>query len=186
MNSQSGLTPEKWRAIVGNDSAFDGTFFYAVKTTGIFCRPSCKSRVPQIENVRIFPDAQQALSAGFRPCKRCKPDGPLLPSEELAVRAAHIISEHFREPLTLTALAELCHVSPFHLQRTFKRIKGVSPIEYIWEKRISKASELLVSSDEAIAEIAAKIGILNADYFAALFKKKTGQTPTEYRQIKQG
>lgn len=172
MNDKTVLTPEKWRAIVENDSSYDGVFFYAVKTTGVFCRPSCKSRVPHIENVRIFPDAQQALSEGYRPCKRCNPVGPLLPDEELAERAAMIIGRYYHEPLTLTDLAERCHTSPFHLQRTFKRIKGMSPLEYISQKRISEACGLLAFSDQTISQIASKVGILNADYFASLFKRK--------------
>ncbi|SCA86975.1 Ada regulatory protein/6-O-methylguanine-DNA methyltransferase [Bacillus glycinifermentans] len=184
MNDKSGLTPENWRAIVENDSSYDGVFYYAVKTTGVFCRPSCKSRVPHIDNVRIFPNAQKALSEGYRPCKRCNPDGPLLPDEELAERAALIIGERYHEPLTLSELAEMCHASPFHLQRTFKRIKGVSPLEYMSRKRICEAGKLLAASDETIAQIAAKVGIANADYFSALFKKKTGQTPTSFRQLK--
>ncbi|MFN2745165.1 MULTISPECIES: bifunctional transcriptional activator/DNA repair enzyme AdaA [Bacillus] len=184
MNSKSELTPERWRAIVENDRSYDGAFLYAVKTTGIFCRPSCKSRAPQIENVRIFQNAEQALAAGFRPCKRCRPDGALLPDEELAEQVAHIIATHYREPLTLKALADISHVSPFHLQRIFKRIKGVSPVDYIRQKRISEAGKLLASSNQPMAEIAAAIGIANADYFAVLFKKIKGQTPTEYRQMK--
>lgn len=184
MNDKFGLTPEKWRAIVENDSSYDGVFYYAVNTTGVFCRPSCKSRVPHIDNVRTFPNAQKALSEGYRPCKRCNPDGPLLPDEELCERTALIIGERYHEPLTLSVLAEMCHVSPFHLQRTFKRIKGVSPLEYISQKRICEAGKLLAASDETIAQIAAKVGIANADYFSALFKKKTGQTPTSFRQMK--
>jgi len=184
MNSKSRLTPEMWRAITENDSAYDGVFYYAVKTTGIFCRPSCKSRVPQIDNVQIFFNAKDALSEGFRPCKRCNPAGALLPDEELAQRVVQIIEKSYRDPLSLQALADRCHISPFHLQRTFKRIKGVSPAEYILQTRIEKAVDLLAHSERSIAEIASMVGIANAEYFASLFKKKTGQSPTSYRQMK--
>lgn len=159
MNSKSRLTPEMWRAITENDSAYDGVFYYAVKTTGIFCRPSCKSRVPQIDNVQIFFNAKDALSEGYRPCKRCNPAGAL-PDEELAQRVVEIIEESYRDPLSLQALADRCHISPFHLQRTFKRIKGVSPAEYILQKRIEKAVDLLAHSERSIAEIASMVGIL--------------------------
>lgn len=72
------ITVEMWQAIVQNDSSYDDKFYYGVKTTRIFCRPSCKSRPPKIENVRIFQNVQQALSENFRPCKRCKPTGQRL------------------------------------------------------------------------------------------------------------
>ena len=76
------LTDERWRAITQNDSSYDDVFIYAVTSTGICCRPSCQSRDPKKENVRIFNDVDEAVAAGFRPCKRCKPGGIRLPDEE--------------------------------------------------------------------------------------------------------
>ncbi|QRG69345.1 bifunctional transcriptional activator/DNA repair enzyme AdaA [Brevibacillus choshinensis] len=177
------LTDEKWQAIVGNDATFDGSFFYAVKTTRIFCRPSCKSKPPNKENVRIFENAQQALSAKFRPCKRCKPTGQRLPDREWVEQITQYIDEHFQEKLTLESLAEECHGSPYHLHRTFKRIQGITVVEYVQQTRIQAAKEMLLDTDRSIAKIASAVGMQNTPYFMTLFKKLTGRTPTEYRQI---
>lgn len=98
----------------------------------------------------------------------------LLPDEELAQRAVQIIEESYRDPLSLQALADRCHISPFHLQRTFKRIKGASPAEYILQKRIEKAFDLLAHSERTIAEIASMVGIGNADYLPLCLKRKQG------------
>ncbi|MEC0014328.1 bifunctional transcriptional activator/DNA repair enzyme AdaA, partial [Bacillus cereus] len=165
-----------------NDSSYDSKFFYAVKSTGIFCRPSCKSRIPNRNNVRIFHHAEQALSENFRPCKRCKPNGITLPNEEWVEQIKDYIEKHYDKSLTLDMLAGMCHGSPFHLQRTFKRIIGLTPIEYIQQFRILKATKYLLHTNQSIKEISTAVGIENPEYFATLFKKKTGFTPTEYRK----
>lgn len=181
--SETYITEEIWQVIVHNDSSYDDKFFYGVKTTGIFCRPSCKSRPPKKENVRIFQNAQQALSENFRPCKRCKPTGQRLPDEEWVAQIAQFIDTNYREALTLKTLANMCHGSPYHLHRTFKRIKGITPAQYIRQTRISKAVHSLVTSDKTITEIALAVGIPNTAYFITLFKKETGYTPADYRQL---
>ncbi len=177
------LTEEQWQAITQNDARFDEIFIYAVKSTGIFCRPSCKSRDPKKENVRIFNDAAEAIANGFRPCKRCKPGGLRLPDEEWVIQIGEYIDEHFREPLTLEILADMCHGSPYHLQRTFKRITGLTPVEYIQNARISRAMYELTTTDKSVAEIGLSVGLPNPSYFITLFKMKTGQTPKQYRII---
>lgn len=176
------LTDEKWQAIIDNNSDYNDLFFYAVKTTGIFCRPSCKSRVPKKDNVLIFQSAEQALSSQFRPCKRCKPTGGVLPDEDwIAIITSHI-NKHYDAKLTLETLAEVGHGSPYHLHRTFKKLTGLTPVEYIQQLRIKKAKEYLCHSTKTIANIGIEIGIPNQSYFITLFKKKTGQTPIEYRE----
>ena len=177
------LTDEKWRAITQNDASYDAIFIYAVKSTGIFCRPSCKSRNPKKENVLVFNNAEEALSGGFRPCKRCKPRGLCLPDEEWVVQIGEYIDEHYSKPLTLEILADMCHGSPYHLQRTFKRITGLTPVEYIQKVRISKAIHELRTTDKSVMEIGLCIGLPNTSYFITLFKKKTGQTPKRYRKM---
>ncbi|AME06787.1 bifunctional transcriptional activator/DNA repair enzyme AdaA [Bacillus siamensis] len=176
------VTDEKWNAIIHNDVSYDGTFYYAVKTTGIFCRPSCKSRVPNKENVLVFATAEGALKRHFRPCKRCRPNGLRLPDEEWVAQITEYIDGHYHEPLTLSVLADMCHGSPYHLQRTFKKITGISPIEYIQKKRFAKAGDLLMHTDKTVMEIALTVGFPNTAHFATLFKKRTGSSPTEYRK----
>ncbi|WP_051236979.1 bifunctional transcriptional activator/DNA repair enzyme AdaA [Paenibacillus pinihumi] len=174
------LTNQRWKAIFSNDTAYDGAFYYAVTTTGIYCRPSCKSKLPIREHVRVYVTAEAADQAGFRPCKRCKPDGKRLPDEEWISQIAGFIETGYAEPLTLNALSQAFHGSPYHLQRTFKRIMGVSPSRYIQQVRMEKAKELLLHTDMSVMDIAVAVGISNAAHFATLFRKKTGCTPTTY------
>jgi AraC family transcriptional regulator of adaptative response / methylphosphotriester-DNA alkyltransferase methyltransferase len=181
MKAEEQMSDEKWQAIISNDASYDGRFIYAVKTTGIFCRPSCKSKAPNKENVRLFENAEQARSAYFRPCKRCKPTGERLPDDEWVDVITQYIDSHYREVLTLETLADMCHGSPYHLQRTFKRIKGMTPIEYIQQTRMVKAKEYLAHTDRAVSDIGLNVGMPNTSYFITLFKRKIGRTPSDYR-----
>ena len=176
------LTEEKWQAIISNNAFYDDKFFYAVKSTGIFCRPSCKSREPRKEHVQIFQRVDQALAAEFRPCKRCKPTCEQLPDYEWVEQITHYIEMNYNETLTLQTLADMCHGSPYHLQRTFKRIRGVTPVIYIQRMRINKAKQSLIHNNKLIADIALDVGMSNTSYFITLFKKMTGLTPNDYRQ----
>ncbi|WP_066071271.1 bifunctional transcriptional activator/DNA repair enzyme AdaA [Neobacillus soli] len=175
------MTDEKWQAIIGNDAAYNHQFFYAVKTTGIFCKPSCKSRVPKKENVRIFQNAEEALSAHFRPCKRCKPTNERLPDNDWVALITKYIDKNYSEKLTLETLAEMSHGSPYHLHRTFKRITGITPVEYIQQFRINTAKNNLLHSDRSVADIGKSVGMANTPYFITLFKKMTGSTPAQFR-----
>ncbi|WP_223067069.1 bifunctional transcriptional activator/DNA repair enzyme AdaA [Paenibacillus caui] len=181
-SKEQELTEEKWQAILGNDPSYDGHFFYAVKSTGIFCRPSCKSKAPKRENVRIFASATQALQEQFRPCKRCKPTGERLPDEEWVAVMTAYIDRNYSEPISLEFLAEMCHGSPYHLHRTFKKVMAITPTEYLRRTRIARARQYLVQTDQSIAEIGAMVGLPNTSYFITLFKRITGGTPAGYRQ----
>jgi AraC family transcriptional regulator of adaptative response / methylphosphotriester-DNA alkyltransferase methyltransferase len=175
----------QWQAILANDASQDGHFFYAVVTTRIFCRPSCKSRPPKRENVLVFATAEQARAAHFRPCKRCKPEGLRLPDQEWVEQIADYIDRHYPNKLTLEMLAEECHGSPYHLQRTFKRVMQMTPTEYLVRRRIDEAKRALVDAESprTVAEIAREVGIGSAAYLITLFKKMTGITPNEYRKM---
>ncbi|WP_075619469.1 bifunctional transcriptional activator/DNA repair enzyme AdaA [Paenisporosarcina indica] len=176
------LTDEQWQAITHNDQSYDDSFIYAVISTGICCRPSCKSRDPKKENVRIFNDVDEAISEGFRPCKRCKPGCIRLPDEEWTVQIQEYINSNYHEPLSLEILADMCHGSPYHLQRTFKRIIGLTPAEYIQRVRITNAMKELSTNNKSVAEIGVSVGLPNTPYFITLFKNHTGQTPKQYQK----
>ncbi|MFD1453096.1 MULTISPECIES: bifunctional transcriptional activator/DNA repair enzyme AdaA [Oceanobacillus] len=178
----SKITAEQRKAIMENDKTYDGQFLYAVKTTKIFCRPSCKSRVPNFDNVTIFRTAEEALQAGYRPCKRCKSGGSSLPDEEWVMQAEAYIKENYAMSFTLSDLAEACHGSPYHLHRVFKRLKGVSPLGYQQKIRMEKAKVCLIETDLSVKEIAGLVGISNPARFITLFKEKNNQTPGQYRK----
>lgn len=180
------MNDEQWQAIVGSDPSYDGQFYYGVVTTGIYCRPSCKSRIPVRENVRIFSSFELALAENFRPCKRCRPDRSRLPNEEWVAQISHVIETRYSEPFTLAKLAELFHGSPYHLQRTFKQIKGMTPAEYIQHTRINRAKELLTSTDRTVMEVAVAVGIPNAAHFSTVFQQRTGVAPSNYRIVMNG
>jgi AraC family transcriptional regulator of adaptative response/methylated-DNA-[protein]-cysteine methyltransferase len=124
-----------WLAVETRSRTQD--FVFAVKTTGIYCRPSCPARRPKRDNVLFFRSALEAERAGFRPCKRCRPRAPRSPSDALVARArAHL--DRATAPVTLAALAEEVGASPFHLQRAFKRALGVSPRAYGEAARVAR------------------------------------------------
>ena len=118
-----------WRQLLARDRK--AGFFYAVTTTGVFCRPGCASRRPLRANVRFFPTAEQALSAGFRPCARCRPAAIVTAARGVPVDEirAHI-EAHLDRPVRLAELGRVTHLSPFTVQRLFKRAMGVSPLQY--------------------------------------------------------
>lgn len=116
-----------WEAVQKRDTSMDGAFVYAVLSTGVFCRPGCPSRRPRRERVRFYSNPQLACQAGFHPCRRCK---PLESKANVVEEICRYIEEHLQEPLSLSALSEHVHVSPFHLQRKFKAELGISPREY--------------------------------------------------------
>lgn len=176
------LSEEQWRAVSGNDASFDGQFYYAVRTTRIFCRPSCKSKLPKRDNICGFETAEQALCAGYRPCKRCRPTGQRLPNEEWISIVTTYIDRHYREALSLHILARLSHGTPYHLHRTFKKVTGATPVAYIQQVRIKQAQELLASTEQSVGKIGEAVGLSNTSYFITLFKKKTGCTPEAYRR----
>ncbi|MDT9724869.1 helix-turn-helix domain-containing protein [Xylanibacillus composti] len=182
MDGRDNVSEEQWQAIVDNDTVYDGEFLYGLRTTGIFCKPSCRSRLPNRRNVLIFEDASEAVAAGFRPCKRCKPTHDRLPDQEWADEIARYLELNYARALRLQEIADHCHGSPYHLHRTFKRIKGTTPIEYLQQIRINRARALLQQTSWPISEIAGEVGIPNVSYFTTIFKKMTGRTPAMYRE----
>jgi AraC family transcriptional regulator of adaptative response/methylated-DNA-[protein]-cysteine methyltransferase len=115
----------RWRQVLARDPAAE--FFYGVSSTGIFCRPSCSSRRPLRANARFFSSAEAAIAAGFRPCRLCNPEGP---RRDLLLRLREHIERNIDRPVRLAELADVAKISPFTVQRIFKREMGVSPLAY--------------------------------------------------------
>lgn len=135
-----------WQALTHNDRDYDNRFVYAVRTTGIFCRPSCSSRPPKRENVEYFRLVTEAQQAGYRPCKRCRPDQAV--QENLQVALVEAVCHHIAEiapdeTITLDQLGERFHHSPYHLQRTFKAVMGITPKQYADSIRMGAFKESL-------------------------------------------
>jgi len=123
----AGIDPEAaWKQLLARDPA--GSFFYAVTTTGVFCRPACSSRRPLRTNVRFFNTAETARAAGFRACQRCRPDSATENSPLIKIRAH--VEAHLDRPVPLSELARVAGLSPFTVQRLFKKEVGVSPLQY--------------------------------------------------------
>lgn len=163
--------------------AAEGAYVYGVTSTGIFCRPSCRSRAPKPEHVRLFRTPAEALAAGFRPCKRCRPDaGPYDPDAALAEAAKAVIRQRFRERLTLGSLAQTLAVSPYHLHRVFKRVTGMTPGRFLLLSRIQAAEEALrAGTGVSVASVAQAVGFQSPSHFTTVFRRATGLTPTAYR-----
>ena len=127
---------ERWAAVAGNDRDADGRFVYAVTTTGVFCRPSCPSRRPNRANVRYFDTPAAAQTAGFRPCKSCRPLDLTASDADIAlVKQTCRTIELGATPPSLEQLADAEHVSPSHLRRVFRSLTGVTPRQYADEVR---------------------------------------------------
>src|SRR5579871_724247 len=119
-----------WDAVLRRDENFDGRFVYAVRSTGIYCRPTCPSRRPSRSQVIFFPAVGAAEQAGFRPCRRCRPQEPLSAGSGLVQQACRYIRENHTESLKLSDLSSHLKVSSSHLHRIFKRYLGISPAQY--------------------------------------------------------
>jgi AraC family transcriptional regulator of adaptative response/methylated-DNA-[protein]-cysteine methyltransferase len=133
-----------WQQVLGRDAAADGQFVYAVKSTGVYCRPSCPSRRPERKNVSFFPSNEMAEAAGFRACLRCEPTrvAPKAdPQAEAIAKAAEFLSAHAGERTSLDALADAAGVGKFAVLRGFKRVLGVTPGEFAREQRKERFRE---------------------------------------------
>lgn len=172
-----------YETVVRREPTYDGIYYTAVLTTHIVCRPSCRARTPKAANVVFYGSLQEAVSAGFRPCKRCRPEegGTLRPDAVLAAQADAIMDGRFGSKLTLKSMAEELKVSPFHLQRTYKRVTGQSPAARLDMLRMEEACKLLTETAAGMAEVGRAVGFRTPSHFAAWFVKKTGLSPTEYR-----
>lgn len=176
-------TTDLWNAVLRRDAAADGTFYYAVKTTGIYCRPSCPSRHARRENVSFHDTSQAAEAAGFRPCKRCQPEA-VSPQQQRIAQAMRLL-ETLEPTPTLPELGRQLGVSPTHLQRHFKRATGVSPRQYAAAHRAQRLRDgLKEGAPVTTASFDAGYGSSRALYEAA--KDELGMTPKAYQAGGQG
>ena len=170
-----------WNAVKANDARFDGTFYLGVKTTGIYCRPSCRARTPKRENVGFFPTTTAAEHAGLRACLRCKPKDIEGIDEQVAKMLKVCKMLESEDLYSLEVLAEGVGLSPFHFQRSFKEIIGVSPKKYAEAKRMEKfKEELRTGSDVTTAMYDAGFGSSSRLYEKA--SENLGMTPTTYKK----
>src|SRR6516225_7529353 len=133
-----------WNSVLARDRGADGAFVYAVSSTGVYCRPSCPSRRPRRENVAFFDTTDEARRAGFRACRRCRPDETTAADPWIdKIRRACVYLANVDGHPSLAALASRVGGSPYHLQRNFKRIVGVTPREYADAVRLRKVKRTL-------------------------------------------
>jgi AraC family transcriptional regulator, regulatory protein of adaptative response / methylated-DNA-[protein]-cysteine methyltransferase len=175
--------PGYWDAVVAHDRAMDGVFFYAVKSTGIYCRPSCPSKRPQRENVVFFNASDAAEHAGFRPCKRCKPDSAYVgdPGAQIVERVCTFIDQHPDEPVTLETLGRALNISPFHLQRTFKALTGITPRAYADSRRLS-ALKAGLREGHSVTRSLYDAGYGSSSRLYERASSQLGMTPARYQK----
>ncbi len=171
----------RWAQIVTRDSAADGTFWYSVLTTGIYCRPSCPSRTANPKNVQLHATLAEARATGFRPCKRCKPESLSVDEETgaLIAKACRLI-ESSDEALSLDALASAVGRSPSHFHRQFKSTTGLTPKEYADAHRANRIREGLMKNT-SVTEAIYDAGFNSSGRFYEKSKELLGMTPTQYR-----
>src|SRR5919107_1136199 len=167
-----------WAAFMRRDRAWDGRIIGAVKTTGIYCKPSCPARRPKRENVEFFVTGEEALAAGYRPCMRCKPDEVGRDREAIA-RAVKLI-EAAEEAPSLNELAEAVGYAPHHFQRLFKRDLGVSPAEYARALR-NRRTETALRANGRVTDAVYDAGYSGPSSFYSDAKERLGMTPSAWR-----
>jgi len=171
----------RWAAVVARDARAEGTFFYSVKSTGVYCRPSCRARLARPENVRFHLTRTDAERAGFRPCKRCRPDQPPV-AERQAAQVAELCRyiESSEEMPTLDELASRARLSVFHLHRLFKAVIGVTPRAYAAAHRMRRVRAELVTG-RTVTEAIYSSGYNSNGRFYEASNQVLGMTPTQYR-----
>ena len=167
-----------WAAFMRRDRAWDGRVIGAVKTTGIYCKPSCPARRPKREHVEFFATGDQARAAGYRPCLRCKPD-EVGRDREAVARAVELI-EQAEEPASLADLADAVGYAPHHFQRLFKRDLGISPAEYARGLR-NRRTEQALKANGRVTDAVYDAGYQSPSGFYEDAKERLGMTPSAWR-----
>jgi len=171
----------RWDAVRRRDRAADGAFYYSVRTTGVYCRPSCAARLARRDNVAFHLTCEDAECAGFRPCKRCRPnEAGLAERQAAAVAKACALIEEADEMPSLAALARAAGLSRFHFHRVFKLITGVTPKAYADARRGERVRHELAHS-ETVTQAIYGAGFNSNGRFYAASDDLLGMTPTQYR-----
>jgi len=171
----------RWARIVARDKTADGHLWYSVSTTGVYCRPSCPSRVANPSNVQLHNGLEGAKATGFRPCRRCKPDGPSIESENAALvaRACRIIEQSEELP-SLAELADAIGRSPSYFHRIFKAATALTPKDYAAAHRAKKVRQGLAYGT-TITETIYEAGFNSSGRFYERATDILGMTPSQYR-----
>ena len=170
-----------WQAVVSKDARFDGQFVFAVSSTGVYCRPSCPSRRAHRERVSFFDLPEAAEQAGFRACLRCQPQRArvLDPQMELVQRVCSVLNSSDSETVRLAELASHAGVSVFHLQRTFKRVMGISPRQYLAARRFGNF-KALVRKGDSVTTALYESGFNSSSRLYEYASEELGMTPATY------
>lgn len=175
-----------WQAVLQRDPNFDGLIFYGVRSTKIYCRPTCPSRKPNRQHVYFFNSAQAAEAAGYRPCKRCAPQHVVAPSSVVKVLAVcHYLNVHVETIPTLAELGHYVSMSPTHLQRSFKQIIGVTPFQYADVRRMERFQQR-IQQGGSITDALYETGYGASSRLYEKAPKQLGMTPAVYQRFGQG
>ena len=188
MEQATRLTPDAmWDAFDRRDRRYDGRFVTAVRTTGIFCRPSCTCKRPLRQNVRFYASPAEAARAGFRPCKRCRPElrgGPAEADLRMARAAIAYMRAHLDEAIYAKDVAAAVAMSPSHFARRFRAADGRTPMRALADLRAERAEELLRDRSTTALEAGFNAGFQSASAFVRAFRRRTGLPPASWRRRK--
>jgi len=174
-----------WEAVRARDKRFDSTFVYGVRSTGVYCRPSCSARRPRQDQVVFFQMPEAAERAGFRPCRRCRPHEAVIqdPKVKVVQRLCRYIEQHDSpdQPLTLANMSGHVHVSPNHLQRIFKHMMGISPRQYAEARRLHRLKKL-IKKGETVTRAIYEAGYGSSSRLYEGVSTRMGMTPGAYQR----
>jgi AraC family transcriptional regulator of adaptative response / methylphosphotriester-DNA alkyltransferase methyltransferase len=182
MNIVNMSFDEMWVKIMECDRSYDGLFYTAVKTTKIFCRPSCRSRKPKKVNVEFFEMIKECEAAGYRACKRCQPEVEHCPQIELIRKTTGYLVSSYKKKIVLQDIADHVGISPFYLERLFKEEMNETPREFLEKIRIDKAAFLIMNTEKTNLTICYEAGFRTPSSFYKAFRKIKNCSPSDYRK----